>query len=176
MRVVRLPTIRSKHLETLVHTLLSTVHACFSNNQVVHYHTMGPSLFSFFPRLFGKRTVVTVQGLDWQRKKWRWFARHALRLGEWASARLPNRTIVVSRTLQKYYRLRYSKETVSVPNGTEMRERRRGPHLKDLGSSGRVCFIHGPVFAGKELSLADRSVREDKHPAEARACGRIESH
>src|SRR5207248_10589349 len=31
MRIVRLPTIRTKHLETLIHTLLSTLHACFSD-------------------------------------------------------------------------------------------------------------------------------------------------
>ncbi len=67
MRVRRLPTIRSKHLETLVHTLLSTAHAVGSDYDVIHYHCLGPALFSFLPRLFGKKTVVTVQGLDWQR-------------------------------------------------------------------------------------------------------------
>jgi hypothetical protein len=62
MRIVRLPTIRSKPLETSVHTFLSTIHACFSKHDVVHYHTLGPSLFSFLPRWFGKKTVVPVQG------------------------------------------------------------------------------------------------------------------
>ena len=67
MRLVRLPTIRSKHLETLVHTSLSTAHVLFSTCNIVHYHALGPALFSFIPRMFGKRTIVTVQGLDWQR-------------------------------------------------------------------------------------------------------------
>ena len=67
MRVRRLPTIRSKHLETVVHTLLSSLHAMASDYDVVHYHCLGPALFSFLPRLAGKKTVVTVQGLDWQR-------------------------------------------------------------------------------------------------------------
>src|SRR5581483_12219489 len=75
IRIVRLPTIRSKHLDTFLHTLISTVHACFHNYDIVHYHTLGPALFSFLPRLMGKKTIVTVQGLDWQRKKWDWFAR-----------------------------------------------------------------------------------------------------
>ncbi|PYV47851.1 MAG: hypothetical protein DMG94_04830, partial [Acidobacteria bacterium] len=43
IRTVRLPTIRFKHLETFVHTLLSTIHACFSNYDVVHYQCLGPS-------------------------------------------------------------------------------------------------------------------------------------
>jgi glycosyltransferase involved in cell wall biosynthesis len=133
MRLVRLPTIRTKHLETLMHTFLSTIHACFSDCDVVHYHTLGPSLFSFLPRLFGKKTVVSVQGLDWQRKKWRRVARRALKFCEWTSARLPNATVVVSRMLQEYYRSRYAKDCAYVPNGTRIRDRQTGNYLESIG-------------------------------------------
>jgi glycosyltransferase involved in cell wall biosynthesis len=123
MRLVRLPTFRSKHLETFVHTWLSTVHVMFSGCDIVHYHALGPALFSFFPRLVGKKTVVTVQGQDWQRKKWGRFASFALRLGEVASARLPNRTMVVSQTLQQHYRTAYGVDATYVPNGSMIRQR-----------------------------------------------------
>src|SRR5213080_1394078 len=143
MRIVRLPTVRTKHLETLVHTLLSTVHACFSECEIVHYHTLGPALFSFLPRLFGKKTVVTVQGLDWQRKKWGWFARKILRCGEWAAARMPDRTVVVSDTLHEHYLTRYSKQTSFIPNGTEVRETRGSEQLTQFGLApgGYVLFL-----------------------------------
>jgi glycosyltransferase involved in cell wall biosynthesis len=123
MRLVRLPTFRSKHLETLVHTFLSTVHVMFSQCDIVHYHAQGPALFSFLPRLVGKKTVVTVQGLDWQRKKWGRVASLALRLGELASARLPNHTMVVSQTLREHYRTAYGVQTKYVPNGSMIRKR-----------------------------------------------------
>lgn len=67
IRIVRLPTIRTKHLDALVHTFLSTVHACFGRCDLVHYQTLGPALFSFLPRLLREKTVVMVQGLDWKR-------------------------------------------------------------------------------------------------------------
>jgi glycosyltransferase involved in cell wall biosynthesis len=133
MRLVRLPTVRTKHLETLVHTLLSTIHVCFSDCDIVHYYTLGPSLFSFLPRMFGKKTVVSVQGLDWQRKKWGNIARRALKCCEWTSARLPNTTVVVSRTLQEYYRSRYAKDCAYVPNGTRIRELQAGTYLESAG-------------------------------------------
>jgi glycosyltransferase involved in cell wall biosynthesis len=123
MRLVRLPTFRSKHLETFVHTWLSTVHVMFGGCDIVHYHAQGPALFSFFPRLVGKKTIVTVQGQDWQRKKWGRFASFTLRLGELASARLPNRTMVVSRTLQRHYKTTYGVQTTYVPNGSVLRKR-----------------------------------------------------
>jgi glycosyltransferase involved in cell wall biosynthesis len=89
----------------------------FSDYDVVHYHCLGPSLFSFLPRLVGKKTVVTVQGLDWQRAKWGRFAARILHLGESASSALPNATMVVSRTLQQRYRDLHGRETIYVPNG-----------------------------------------------------------
>lgn len=117
MRVRRLPTIRSKHLETFVHTLLSTAHAMASDYDIVHYHCLGPALFSFLPRLAGKKTVVTVQGLDWQRGKWGRIAARVLRWGETAAVSLPDATMVVSRTLQQHYRRHYNRDTIYVPNG-----------------------------------------------------------
>jgi len=133
MRLVRLPTIRTKHLETLVHTFLSTIHAIFGRCDVVHFHAQGPALFSFLPRLAGQKTVVTVQGLDWQRKKWGRFAAAVLRVGEWASARFPNRTMVVSKALQERYRRLYGAETVYVPNGTTIRDRTTPSHILGWG-------------------------------------------
>jgi glycosyltransferase involved in cell wall biosynthesis len=122
IRLVRLPTIRSKHFETVVHTLLSTAHAMTQRYDIVHYHCLGPALFSFLPRLVRIKTAVTVQGLDWQRKKWGRVASAVLRLGEWASVRLPNATMVVSQALQQRYREKYEVEAFYVPNGGVLRE------------------------------------------------------
>jgi len=133
MRLVRLPTLRSKHLETFVHTWLSTVHVMFSGCDIVHYHAQGPALFSFFPRLVGKKTVVTVQGQDWQRKKWGRFASLTLRLGEFASARLPNRTMVVSQALQRHYQTAYGVRTTYVPNGSMIRKRVAPAQIPEWG-------------------------------------------
>ncbi len=133
MRVRRLPTIRSKHLETVVHTLLSTLDAITSDFDVIHYHCLGPALFSFLPRLVGKKTVVTVQGLDWQRAKWGAISRRILHWGEAASVTLPNATMVVSKTLQRYYRDRYQRDTIYVPNGATSMRRRPPKRLRDWG-------------------------------------------
>ena len=143
MRLVRLPTLRTKHLETLVHTMLSTIHVLTQRCDVVHYHALGPALFSFIPRLFGKKTVVTVQGLDWQRKKWGRLASAVLRLGERASVALPNGTMVVSRTLHEHYWERFGVSTAYVPNGGVMRERRRADRLSDweLKSRNYILFL-----------------------------------
>lgn len=133
MRLVRLPAIRSKHFETLTHTFLSTAHALIGKYDLVHYHALGPALFSFLPRLTGSKTLVTVQGLDWQRKKWGKFASTVLRLGERASVRFPSRTMVVSRALQQRYGERHSVHSIYIPNGGLLRERQQPKQIIDWG-------------------------------------------
>ena len=143
IQTVRLPTIRTKHLETLLHTFLSTLHVLGSHCDIVHYHALGPALFSFIPRLVGKKTVVTVQGLDWQRKKWGGIASAVLRLGEGAAVTLPNHTIVVSRTLQKHYKDRHMAETSYIPNGGLMRSWREPRKILEFGlePGGYILFL-----------------------------------
>ncbi len=143
MRLVRLPTIRSKHLETFVHTVLSTAHAMTRGFDVVHYHALGPALFSIFPRLLGIKTAVTVQGLDWQRRKWGRLASQVLRAGERASVRFPNATMVVSQVLQQRYRDVHGINAFYVPNGGVMRERKEPRKILewDLEPGNYVLFL-----------------------------------
>ena len=154
MQVVRLPTIRSKHLETLVHTFLSTLHVLLKPCDVVHYHALGPALFSFIPRLAGKKTVVTVQGLDWQRRKWGRIASAVLRLGERAAVSLPTHTMVVSRTLQRHYTEAHGVETSYVPNGGMLRERRLPDKIFDWGlEPGKYILFLGRFSPEKGCHL-----------------------
>ncbi len=161
MRIVRLPCFRTKHLETLSHTFLSTLHATFGRYDIVHFHALGPALFSFVPRLAGKKTIVTVQGLDWQRKKWNRFASWVLRLGEAAAIRMPNATAVVSRTLRDYYRSKYSAEPAYIPNGTELRRRRVPQHLAGWGLEAQkyVLFL-GRFSPEKNCDLLIRAFQQ----------------
>jgi glycosyltransferase involved in cell wall biosynthesis len=154
MRVVRLPTIRSKHLETVVHTALSTAHALAQNYDIVHYHTLGPALFSGFPRWFGKKTVVTVQGLDWQRGKWGRLASFVLRLGERASVGLPNGTMVVSKTLHERYQEQHGVDSFYVPNGATMRRKRKPRKILDWGlTPGKYILFLGRFSPEKGCHL-----------------------
>lgn len=122
VEVLRLPTIHTKHLDAITHTFIATLHTLMQRVDLAHFHAQGPSVFSFLPRLFGVRTVVTVHGLDWMRDKWGSFASRCLQMGESASARYPNRTVTVSRTLKRYYEQKYGREVTYIPNGIDLKE------------------------------------------------------
>ncbi len=113
------PYIHSKHLDAITHTFTSTIKALFSGCDIFHYHALGPATLSFIPRIFGKKVVCTVHGLDWQRGKWGGFASRYLKFGEYASVKFANLTINVSENLVDYYDKKYGIETVFIPNGAE---------------------------------------------------------
>jgi glycosyltransferase involved in cell wall biosynthesis len=165
IRLIRLPTVRTKHLETLLHTFLCTVHAMWGDAEIVHYHALGPALFSFLPRLVGKKTVVTIQGLDWKRAKWGWIASSVLRMGEHAAVRFPNATMVVSHTLESRFRPRFPEKISYVPNGTSIRKRCASGHLKGWGLESReyILFL-GRLSPEKNCHLLIEAYEKLKTP------------
>ena len=118
MRPRYLPTVHSKHLDTIVHSALSTVDVLRAGADVIHYHAVGPGIPAVLPRYLSRaRVVLTVHGLDAERAKWNTPARTVLRAAQWMSSRVPDATIVVSQDLADHYRRRYRRPTWVIPNG-----------------------------------------------------------
>ncbi|RJQ47060.1 MAG: glycosyltransferase [Gaiellales bacterium] len=138
------PTINAKGMDAFIHTGAASLAALGGGFDIIHYHGIGPSLFSFLPRLSRARIVATVHALDWQRDKWGSGARSILKAGERASAVFPHRTIVVSRELKRYFRERYGRDTVYIPNGVDFVSRPRASRLvRDLGlePGGYILYL-----------------------------------
>ena len=111
-------TIDKKGLAAVTSSLFSAIRAAFSRADVVHIHAEGPAAMCWLPRLFGKKVVVTVHGLDWQREKWKGgFGAKYIRYGEKMAVRHAHQIIVLSRNVQAYFRDTYGRETVWIPNG-----------------------------------------------------------
>ena len=112
------PTLDKKGLAAVTSSFFAAICASFSKARVVHIHAEGPAFMTWMPRLFGKRVIVTVHGLDWQREKWKeGFASKYIRWGEKMAVRYAHEIIVLSRSVQQYFRDTYGRETVYIPNG-----------------------------------------------------------
>ena len=64
------PTIEKKGLAAVSSSAFAALYSAFGKYDVVHIHAEGPAFFAWLPKMFGKRVVVTVHGIDWQREKW----------------------------------------------------------------------------------------------------------
>ncbi len=121
IKIKHIPTIHTKHLDTIAHTFLSTLHALGQKPEIIHYHGVGPSLLSWMPRILSPKTKVisTFHCIDRYHQKWNWFARKMLLLGEKFACLFPHQTIVVSKTIQSYCQNEFYHQTTYIPNGVE---------------------------------------------------------
>ena len=124
IKIKKIPVLNIKGLETFIHSFISTVLACCSNVDIIHFHAQGPTIFSWIPRIFcpHKKVVFTCHGIDWQRDKWNFIAKTIIRLGELASAVFPHNKICVSEYLSQYYSEKYNVKTEKIVNGVEIKE------------------------------------------------------
>lgn len=165
VKLRKLPAIYTKHLEAISNTI-AAVACSLRGYDIVHVNATGPALLSFLPRLFGRRVVVTVHGLDWKREKWGFVARWALKAGAWASGAFPHRTIVVSKTLREHYARVYRRQVDYVPNGVTSPMRSTVPEPLPLGlaQDGYILFLSRlvPEKGCHTLIEAFRGLQTDK--------------
>ncbi len=119
MRLVRLPTIPNKYLDTITHATLSTFHALTQGYDVVLMFIAGNSPISFLPRLVGQRVALNVDGLDWKRRKWPPLAKKYIQFAEWLATKFPNAVVTDARHVQAYYRAHYHAETTYIAYGAD---------------------------------------------------------
>ncbi|WP_171064494.1 glycosyltransferase family 4 protein [Actinomadura soli] len=120
MRLRHVPTLSSKHLDAIVHSMACTLAALPRRHDIVHYHALGPGLCSPLPRYLSRaRVVQTVHGFDDRRAKWGRAAQGVLRTARRASERVPDAVVAVSEEVEGEYARARRGLTVRIPNGVE---------------------------------------------------------
>ncbi|WP_230399212.1 glycosyltransferase family 4 protein [Novisyntrophococcus fermenticellae] len=118
IRLKTVPTIERKGLAAVSSSFFSVLCCAFGKYDVVHIHAEGPALFCWIPKLFGKRVVCTVHGIDWRREKWQFgIGSKIIRLGEKNAVRYADEIIVLSKGVQDYFKQTYGRKTRFIPNG-----------------------------------------------------------
>ncbi|MFQ5694466.1 MAG: glycosyltransferase [Terriglobia bacterium] len=122
MRVVLLPTLPTKYLDTIAHTFLSVFHLARTDAEVALVCNVANSPFVWLPRLLGIPTALNVDGHDRKRRKWSALGRAYLWLCEWLALVTPTEMVTDARVMQDYYRRRYRKRSTLISYGAEPRE------------------------------------------------------
>ena len=144
MRLVKLPTISNKYLDTMVHSFISSLHALPQRFDVGLYFIAGNSPVTWIPRIVGTKTLLNVNGLDWKREKWPSFAKKYIQFAEYLATKLPNLYLTDSHVVQGYYRDRFDSEPPYVPYGSEVEILPAGETLAKYGlESGKYILFVG---------------------------------
>lgn len=105
------PILTSGGLAAVSSSAFAALYSAFGKYDVVHIHAEGPAFFAWLPKMFGKRVVVTVHGIDWQREKWQsGLGSKFIHQGEKNAAKYADEVIVLSKGVQDYFKETWEKE------------------------------------------------------------------
>jgi glycosyltransferase involved in cell wall biosynthesis len=140
VRLVYLPTLRHKYLDTIVHTFLCTLHLLTHRVDAALYCNGANAVFTLWPRLLGMPVALNVDGLERKRKKWNALARGWYLVSEWLSTFCASRVVTDAEQIATYYRERRGKATTFIPYGAETGA------VKDTGTLRRLGLEAGAYF------------------------------
>jgi glycosyltransferase involved in cell wall biosynthesis len=137
MRIKIMPSINTKSLQKLLLTLFSSLNQFIEKDiDIVHYHAVGPSLFSFMPRLVGRRTLVQIHGLEWMRPKWGTIGKTFFKWNDLTAVYFPNKVTAVSKILKNYYERKFGREVIYIPTGVNKPVIKKPEKMLELGLTG----------------------------------------
>ncbi len=134
-------TIDKRGLAAMTASVSASLRAALGNYDVVHIHAEGPAFMCWLPKLFGKKVIVTVHGLDHQRAKWGKFASWYIRSGEKNAVRFADEIIVLSKGVQDYFQNTYGRPTRFIPNGVNKAKLRKARQITEKWGLTKDSYI-----------------------------------
>ena len=168
VRLKTAPTIKLRGISAMIASYTAALRASFSNADIVHFHAEGPCAALWIPKLFGKKCVATVHGLDWQREKWkRGPASKYIKTGEKVMAKYADKIIVLSESARTYLKDTYKRDTVLIPNGIDRPKHTAADKITKLFGLKKdeyICVVSRltPEKGIHYLIDAQNSVKPDK--------------
>ena len=164
IRLKTVATLDKKGLAAMTASFTAAVAAAFGRYDVVHFHAEGPCAMMWLPRLFGKRCIATIHGLDHQRAKWGKFASAYIMRGEKCAVKRAHEIIVLSEAVQQYFMDTYGRETRFIPNGVNRPEIRSAQLIEEkfgLKKDEYILFL-GRIVPEKGLRYLVDAFRKVK--------------
>ena len=119
VRLINVPTINRRGFAAATSSVFGAIRAAFGPYDIVHFHAEGPCAAIWIPKLFGKRCIATIHGLDHKRQKWSRAASKYIMLGEKNAVRYADEIIVLSKNVQDYFKKKYNRDVIFIPNGVD---------------------------------------------------------
>jgi len=164
MRIAYLPSIQTKSLETITHTLLAVIHAAVRKFDVVYLCGVGNSILAGILKLAGSRVIVNVDGDDFRRQKWHPFARWWLKQSERWATQFSNVVIADNQTVVDRYLRDYGFQTTYLSYGAP----------ESSGKVGQATLRRFGLNPGQYILYAGRLTPENRPDLLMRAFAKVQ--
>ena len=165
VQVTVLPTLRTKHLDTPVHTLLSCLHAARQDFDAALVVNSVNAIFVPLLRMSGTPVALHVDGIERQRAKWGLLGRLAYSLSERLAVHVPDCLITDADVIREYYLENRNSDSKVITYGVEPLPLEPGEAMRRLGLESRRFFLYVSRFEPENnphrVAEAYRSVQGD---------------
>lgn len=144
VKIKKVFTINYRGLAAVTSSIFGAIYAAFGRYDIIHFHAEGSCIMMWLPKLFGKKCICTIHGLDWQRAKWGKIASMYIMLGEKCAVKYADEIIVLSENVQNYFKKKYNCVTKFIPNGVNkptIREISIIRKMYNLEKDGYMLFL-----------------------------------
>jgi glycosyltransferase involved in cell wall biosynthesis len=116
-KLIVLPTLRHKYLDTVIHGLLSMAHAMWQRYDAILVCNAANAPFVPLVTWTGTPVALNVDGLERKRRKWNALGRAYYNFCERASLWFATEVVTDARVIRDYYAERYAAETTLIVYG-----------------------------------------------------------
>ena len=155
-----LPAVRHKYLETLQHTLSSTLDLLSRHYDVALYCNAANAIFTPLARMAGTSVALNVDGLERFRKKWNVFAQCWYLMSEALATFCPDEIVTDAERIRDYYKSSYGRSSWFIPYGAPIGPVADGGTLQTLNLEPRHYFLYVSRFEPENNPLMVRRAFE----------------
>ena len=121
IHLIYLPAIETKILNQLSHSLFAFLHACLQPYDVILAVNSANGPFGFLTKLFRKKTMINVDGLEWMRPKWQGLGSKYFYWSSKQATRFFDLIINDSLEMKRVYKREFQRTSKVIAYGAELR-------------------------------------------------------
>ena len=119
VRLVYIPTIQSKILSQPIHSFMAFWHVVFSKADAVLVLNVSNGPFGLITKLFGKPTMMNVDGLEWLRPKWKGFGATYFKWAAKMAVKFNDLLVTDATAMQTIYEEQFGANSVVIAYGAD---------------------------------------------------------
>jgi len=133
VKLVYVNGLRGKSTSQFSTSLLATLHVICRRYQLVFFCNAANGPFGLLLRLFGKKCIINVDGLEWQRPKWGPWAKRFFRFGAWCACRFFHRVVTDARAMKEIYQREFGCSSEEIAYGADILQNPNVEIVRGLG-------------------------------------------
>jgi len=133
INLVYIPTIEKKSLSQFIHSFLSTLHVCFTKTNILLYVNSANGPFGLLAKFFGKKTIINVDGIEWERPKWSGLGAKYFYYSSKLACKIFDSIITDSEEMRKIYLNEFNCDSNVIAYGANIRESKQNSVIGKFG-------------------------------------------